>query len=400
MNIVHYLHSIRFKDGGVVRAVLDMATWQARAGASVTLACVDDSDAPAAWKADNPAPGLPRVARLPKFTGSPLRRDAAFDTAAAALVERADAVHLHCMWDIAQLGFTRACRKLGKPYFQSPHGMMADWSLGQKKWKKKIGMALFARTLIDEAAAIVLTAQGELDQSKKVHPRTPGAVIPLVFDTALYVDEPTPDRARRNLQLPPDDLPLVIYLSRLHYKKRPDLVIAAGGVLRQRGVKFRLVFAGPCDEVYDRQLRAFAAAQGVADQTTFLGMVPEGDKPSLFNACDLFCLPTSMENFGFVYFESLASATPLVTTKGTDTWRELVASGGGRIVEMIKSDIVEGEAGGGDVDELATAIGEMIADRERLADMGRRARQWVLREMDPMATARKYLALYERPPAR
>src|SRR5690606_10922906 len=189
------------------------------------------------------------------------------------------------------------------------------------------------------AAYVVLTAQGELAQTVKRHPRTPGVVIPLVFDLDPYREEPTPDLARRTLRLPDPGVPSVLYLSRLHYKKRPDLLLAAGRRLRDLGVRFHLVFAGPCDPAYDTQLREYARDLRIDDLTTFLGMVPAEVKPSLYRACDLFVLPTSMENFGLVYFEALASGTPVLTTRGTDTWRELVESGGGHIVDMIKSGV-------------------------------------------------------------
>jgi glycosyltransferase involved in cell wall biosynthesis len=322
-------------------------------------------------------------------------RRAVFRNGVEPLVRAAEAVHLHVVWDLSQRTFVSLARAYGKPYVQSPHGMLADWSFAQKGWKKRAYMAVWGRRLLSGAYRIVLTAQGELDQSAKRHPRTPGAVIPLVFDLDPYRAQPTPDAARRALPLPSPDAPTMLYLSRLHFKKRPDLLIAAAGALRASGGRFNLVFAGPCDPSYERQLRDYARSQGVEGMTTFLGMVPEELKPSLYAACDLFVLPTSMENFGFVYFESLASGTPLVTTRGTDTWRELEASGGGRIVDMIASDVPDGRVGGGDVGELAAVLGELISDRERLRSMGRAGRAWVLEHMEPSVVVAQYLAMYK-----
>jgi len=181
----------------------------------------------------------------------------------------------------------------------------------------------------------------------------------------------------------------------LHYKKRPDLLVAAARALRDKGHRFNVVFAGPLDAEYKSGLMEYAKKIGVDDITTVLGMVPAEYKPSLFAACDLFVLPTSMENFGFVYFEALASGTPVVTTKGTDTWHEIEASGGGRIVGMIASDVADGSVGGGDVAELAQAIGGLITDREQLRAMGRAGRRWVCDNLDPDVVVGKYIALYE-----
>lgn len=393
MRILHYLKRIRIEDGGVVRAVLDMVKYQARAGVDVTLATCDPKDIPADWK--TPGPGLPRVQVI-----APPGKVPMFDSAYAArvkpLVQNCDVMHLHVIWDPSQEPFARFGRELGKPYCQSPHGMLADWSVIQKRFRKVAYMALTARKMIDGAAFIVTTAQAELDQSQKRHPKTPGAVIPLVFDLDPYRTLSTPGPARKGLPLPSPELPSLLYLSRLHYKKRPDLLLAAGRALRDMGAKFNIVIGGPCDETYDRQMREYAKQIKVDDITTILGMVPAALKPSLFEACDLFVLPTSMENFGFVYFESLASSTPLVTTKGTDTWKELIDSGGGRIVEMIKSTVKDGEVGGGDVRELAECINSLISNRPQLKPMGLSGRKWVLENLEPSVVVAKYLKMYDQ----
>lgn len=391
MHILHYLRAIRLRDGGVVRAVLDMCTYQARAGCTVTLATCDAADAPDAWKCGTP--GVPRVVDVgppPCAVLPPLR----FRARLEPLVRAADVLHLHVIWDSSQLAIASLGRSHGKPYIQSPHGMLADWSVSQKRLKKWVFWSLWGRRFIDGARFVLLTAQGELDQTAKRHPRTAGVVIPLIFDLDPFRNAPTPELARRSLPLPPAHMTTVLYLSRLHYKKRPDLLLAAARAARDQGGAFHLVFAGPCEAEYERQLRTYAQSLGVDDMTTFLGMVPEAVKPSLYAACDLFVLPTSMENFGFVYFEALASGLPVLTTRGTDTWRELEASGGGRIVDMIRSNVQDGQVGGGDVRQLAEALSGMISDREQLRAMGRRGRQWVLKHMDPDVVVTRYLSTY------
>jgi len=392
MRIAHYLHAIRIQDGGVVRAVLDMCTYQARAGQDVTLITQDDSDVPRDWK--DGKPGCPKVARI-NPPGMLRGLEPAFARQIVPLIKACDVLHLHVLWDPAQVPFARIAREEGKPYIQSPHGMLADWSVVQKKTKKAIFFKMYGAKLLDGASFVCTTAQAELDQSQKRHPKTPGKAIPLVFDLEPYRTLPGPGPARAGLPLPDPSEPSLMYLSRLHYKKRPDLLIAAGARLREMGEKFRIVIGGPSDPEYDRQLKDYAKSVGVADITTFLGMVPAALKTSLYEACDVFVLPTSMENFGFVYFEALASATPVVTTKGTDTWKELESSGGARIVEMIKSDVKDGSAGGGDIGQLAGVLRDLIKDRPKLKPMGRAGRRWVLENLEPMDIVAKYVSMYE-----
>ncbi len=392
MRILHYLKAIRLEDGGVVRAVLDFCTYQARAGHEVILATCDDKDVPLAWR--HGGPGVPTIAKLP----SPRKMiwtDRGFKDAAADVVSRVDVAHMHVLWDPAQLPIVEAAMARKVPYVQSPHGMLADWSVIQKRVKKAIYYKAFAHRMLDHASFVCTTAQGELDQSQKRHPKTPGRVIPLVFDLEPYRTAPTPEAARQSLPLPSSDVPTLLYLSRLHYKKRPDLLVAAARGVRDLGHRFNVVFAGPVDVEYRTGLMEYARSIKVDDITTVLGMVPAEYKPSLFAASDLFVLPTSMENFGFVYFEALASGTPVVTTKGTDTWREIEASGGGRIVEMIASDVKDGSVGGGNVEQLSRTIAGLIADRAALKPMGLAGRRWVCEHLEPAVVVAQYVSLYE-----
>lgn len=382
MRITHYLHHLWSNEGGVYRAVLNLCREQARAGLDVTLASCDPRDVPAAWRSGGP--GLPRVHPLPALGAGRALFDPRAAGAFASMVGGLDVLHLHNVWDPMHVPMSRAAREAGKPYVLSAHGMLADWSLAQKRWKKMVSMRVFADRVLSHAAGMHLTAQGELDQSAKRHPKTPGCVVPLMLDLEPYRDAPDSAAARRELELPPPGEPAILYLSRLHDKKRPDLVIRSVADLRRQGTKAWAVLAGPGDDPYRAWLQRVALEAGVGEHVRFLGMVPEPLKPSLFAACDLFVLPTHMENFGFVYFESLACGTPLVTTRGTDTWKELESSGAAVIVNNPATVV-----------ELSGAIARLLSDREALRARGHAGRAWVLSNMAPERIVGGYVRMYE-----
>jgi glycosyltransferase involved in cell wall biosynthesis len=389
MRILHYLQAIRLEDGGVVRAVLDMCTYQARAGHEVVLATCDGKDVPAAWRG---GAGMPRVALLGKPPRSPWPANG-FQSKVDPLVRGAEVVHLHVVWDPLQLAFAAAARRHGVPYVQSPHGMFADWCMAQKRLKKQAYLALAGRRLIRGARFVVLAGEGELEQAAKRHPETPSVVLPLIFDTEPYRERPDPAAARERYRLPAPDAASILFLSRLHYQKRPDLILTAARLLRDRGLKFNLVFAGPSAADYEERLRAYARQLKLDDISSFLGMVSR-EKPSLYAACDLFVMTSTEESFGLVYFEALASGTPVLTTRAAATWRELESTGGARIVGKIASDVPYGQVGGGDVRELAAAMGEMIADRGALRRMGEAGRRWVMANLDPGVVVGRYAEMY------
>ena len=99
----------------------------------------------------------------------------------------------------------------------------------------------------------------------------------------------------------------------------------------------------------------------------FLGMVRGVEKLSLYQLADVFVLPTYQENFGLVLPEAMAAGTPVVTTRGTDIWRELEQAGA-KIVSNSPTSI-------------ADAIEEFLSDepqRERVGQQGREyVRHWL-----------------------
>ena len=85
----------------------------------------------------------------------------------------------------------------------------------------------------------------------------------------------------------------------------------------------------------------------------------------LYEAADVFVLPTFQENWGFVLIESLACATPVITTRAVDIWPELQSSGASVIVDATP-------------DATAAALSELLGDRARREAVGPTGRAWVL----------------------
>jgi glycosyltransferase involved in cell wall biosynthesis len=140
-------------------------------------------------------------------------------------------------------------------------------------------------------------------------------------------------------------------------------------------------FAGTGDAEYVAQVKALAETMGLGERVRFLGMVTGVDKVSLFEACDLFVLPTSQENFGFVFFEAMACQTPVVTTRGVDVWPELEASAGARIIDPYPP-------------ALADAVAALINDGGLLRRMGEAGREWTFNYLSASRTIDLFESMY------
>ena len=386
MRITHFLTRFNLADGGVVRAVLDMCQLLASRGHEVTVLTCDDTDIPNSWKEGGES--VPRV----RLVASPARPMGLFSRGQLAEIDDAvrdcDVLHLHACWTAANNQLARLAKRHGTPYVLSVHGMLDDWCMSQKMPKKKIYLAMGGRRTLEEAALVHCTAEAELEQSRKWYPRGTGIVVPLIFDLEPYRTLPGPQIADEAFgaggtgDIEPG-LPVVLFLSRIHFKKGVDVLLHTAAELKSRGTKCRVLVAGTGDAPYEREMESLVAELGVADDVRFVGLVTGEAKVSLYERADVFALPTSQENFGFVFPESMACRTPVVTTRGVDIWPELEESGGAVIAERTP-------------EAFADAIALLLGDDERRRVMGEAGRAWVLEHLNPDAIAGRFEQMYER----
>ena len=387
MKIVQYMSRMKLEDGGVVRAVLDLCGALAARGHDVTLLACDSSDVPLTWHSGGD--GLPRVHTLQGRSGPLPRLTQPATLDAQRIIQQADVLHLHVPWDPICIQLGRIARQAGVPYLVGIHGMLDDWSMKQKSLKKRLYLAIKGRRFLEQAAAVHCTAQAEREQSEKWYPKGRPVVLPLIFDLEEYIDLPGPQLARQAFAsvIPSTDEPVLLFLSRLHPKKRVDLLIEAAGELRRRGVSFKLLIAGTGDEPYEAQLRQLVKERALTEQIAFVGFVTGKEKVSLYQAAHLFVLPTHQENWGFVLLESLACGTPVITTKGVDIWPELESTGGAVIADASP-------------DAIADAIVALLSDDPRRQSMGVKGRDWVLRNLTVERVLDRYEQLYREISAR
>jgi glycosyltransferase involved in cell wall biosynthesis len=375
--ICHAFTRIREEDGGLVRSVVTLVHGLVDRGHEVTLATAADSRFPGLWEAAD-REGLAVVPLEPPLPGEIFDRRAM--RRLGEVFRDADVLHLHGMWRLAAHQMAALARRLDKPYVMTVHGRLDDWSMGQRALPKRLFYWLFERRNLAAARRVHVTAEAEAEQARAWIPHPRLSIIPYLVD-AQCLTQP-PDAGLFSSRHPHIDTatPSVLYLGRLHPKKGPEILIDACAILRRRGIAFRLLVAGPGEPEYVAALRA-RAADRVPD-ALFLGMVTGAEKYSLYAFADLLALPTSQENFGLVLAEALSQGTPVITTRGTDVWPEMRASGGAMLVERT----AEG---------FADAIEEALGDPRRLREVGLAGREWVRRWLEPGRLLAEYERMYD-----
>ncbi|MGQ9919482.1 MAG: glycosyltransferase, partial [Bryobacteraceae bacterium] len=109
------------------------------------------------------------------------------------------------------------------------------------------------------------------------------------------------------------DRRILLFLSRLHEKKRPSWLIRALAALRGDFPDLGVIFAGP-DAGAKEELEILSRQLGVEERVGLIGFVQGEEKSQLLAAADLFCLPSQHENFGVAVVEAMAHGVPVVVT--------------------------------------------------------------------------------------
>ncbi len=194
--------------------------------------------------------------------------------------------------------------------------------------------------------------------------------VPPGVDTDRFAPDPgarADMRARYGL----GDRPVVVCLSRLVPRKGQDMLIRAMPAIRRRvdGAALVIVGGGP----YMDTLRRLAADTGVAEHVVFTGGVPGAELPAHHAMADVFAMPCrtrgaglDVEGLGIVFLEASSTGVPVV------------AGDSGGAPETVRHEETGLIVDGTDVDQIATATSEILADPDRAARMGAAGRRWAV----------------------
>jgi glycosyltransferase involved in cell wall biosynthesis len=228
-------------------------------------------------------------------------------------------------------------------------------------------MAAAERRVFALSARIVAVSEFS---ARQIGARSPAAaqkvrIVPTGVDTDFFQPPSSKAAARVQVGCPPDE-PLVLGVGRLAGVKQFDRLISAFAVALARGLKARLVFAGGGPE--RRRLEQLIATYGMGDRIRLAGYCDPPQLRAWMQAADLQVCTSAFENLSLAILEGMACGIPVLGTPGGGT-PELVGAIDPALV--LEDDHTH---------TLADALPVWLGDRDRLASLGRRARdlavQW------------------------
>jgi len=196
------------------------------------------------------------------------------------------------------------------------------------------------------------------------------------------VDPARVQMKRAELRLP-EGVPVVGFVGRQVREKGLLDLFAAARLVRDQVPDAHFLFIGPIDDVkadavYPHEADAF----GIADVSRFTGL--RLDLPELYALMYVLALPSHREGFPRTPMEASAMRVPCVASD---------IRGCREAVEDRRNGLLVPQA---DVNALATAIVELLTNREYAASMGAAGREMALERFDERLVFRRVLAEYTR----
>lgn len=161
------------------------------------------------------------------------------------------------------------------------------------------------------------------------------------IDVSIY----SPSRRNRKylepwLSVKEQNNKILLFLGRLAFEKRVDLLIEAFARLKRRQHNCSLIIAGDGPEDAVNHLKC--KAEQIPD-IHFTGFILGETKANVLASCDVFCSPSPYETFGRTVVEAMASGVPIVSVKSGAVSEYIVDGVNGYLVPP---DDIEGLANG------------------------------------------------------
>ncbi len=387
MKVLQIVPSISLIYGGPSQMVLGLSAALAKAGIDVTILTTNSNGDTGQKPLDVPL-GVPIEQdgyKIIYFPCSPFRRYKFSLPLLQWLNQHAkeyDIAHCHALFSPVTTAAATILRYQKLPYILRPLGTLDPADLKKKRRLKQIYGNFLERPNIAGSAALHFTTEEEANISCCYGVKTEDLIIPLGvnFPDSL----PEKGETRNSLGIA-DDVPLLLFMSRIDPKKGLNFLIEATEKLIKKGLNFHLVLAGsnPQDPVYEKKITQQINDSILAQNTTITGFVKGELKLGLLQDADLFILPSYYENFGIAVAEAMAIKTPVVISQGVYIWPDVETYQAGWVTIL-------------NVDSLNNALETAILSPQMREERGENAYQLVKDKYSWSAIAKQVIDAYQR----
>ncbi|MFB6212834.1 MAG: glycosyltransferase [Candidatus Magasanikbacteria bacterium] len=250
------------------------------------------------------------------------------------------------------------------PYVISLRGNFMSHIDQKNSWGKKIYSKLIESYALKHAKALHTTVELEKEQYlNRSLPKNDFVTIPNGLDLD-ELDKNVEDGSFRDKHNIDANRPIVLFLSRIDWKKGLDTLIPAMKKVIDEIPDCLLVIAGSGDDQHTKEMKDLVREQNLEDNVYFAGWVEGKQKTAAFKDADLFALSSYSENFGMAVVEAMYYKLPVLITPEVGVSKEVQRAQAGKIIKK-------------DEEEFGKKIIELLEDKEQRNEMGRNGKRLV-----------------------
>ncbi len=286
---------------------------------------------------------------------------------ARAIKGRPAHVHAHFAYKAATAALA-AAKLNGQSFSFTAHGSATVHEPSRFSLRSKVRAADFIVAVSDYNKKVMMRLCPEIDDSKI-----------LVNRTGILLDD-FPHKERTARREGPFRL---LCTASLYAIKNHEGLIAACGILAERGIGFRLDLVGKDQDGRHALLEKMAGDLGIADRVHFLGLLDHGEIAGLLAEADLFVLTSHSEGIPVAVMEAMAGGTPVLAPRVTGLPELVTENTSGWLVDSSSPEAI------------ADAMEFALTHPEARESAARAARKVVEAEYDMVANARKLAEIFE-----
>jgi glycosyltransferase involved in cell wall biosynthesis len=232
------------------------------------------------------------------------------------LIKNFDIIHFFGAWTLFHIKIILLALLFKKKIIITPMGCFDEWSLSQKKIKKKIALYTYQTFLLNRVNVIHSTSDQETENLQKICNNKNIIMIPHGTDSVDIKPKKFFEGTKKK----------AIFFSRLHKKKGIEELVESW--LNIKNNDWELHIYGFDYDGYNKSLK-----EKIKNNKSISIFGPILSKNHiLFERYDFMILPSRSENFGFVVLEAMQCGLPVLTTNGTP-WHMIEKNNAGWIID-------------------------------------------------------------------
>ena len=289
-----------------------------------------------------------------------------------------DIVHLNEYRSLQSITVHCYAKRYGIPYVLQARGSLPR--IMTKQRLKQIYDILWGYRLLGDAAKVIALTRMEAEQYKSLGvSQDKIEIVPNGIDLAEFENLPPRGEFRKKWRID-NHQKIVLFLSRIHKIKGPDLLAKAFAALLNEFNNIKLVIVGP-DDGYLPMLKKLIQELNIEERVLITGLLHGRDKLAAYVDADVYVLPSAYEIFGRTLLEACACGTPIVVTDRCGI-----------------ADVIDGQAGLAvpyDKDALGKALRDMLNDDQMRRQFGKKGKLLVREKFNWEKISQQMESIYQ-----